>query len=96
MKTKTRANRTDRDLVGNITASFPLVHVEFDTYNNVPWDPLEIKYHVGINNNSLRSSNYTSWNASKHSQDTCHARISYDSVTENLSVSWTYKLTSDP
>ncbi|KAG2310547.1 hypothetical protein Bca52824_022104 [Brassica carinata] len=29
-------------------------------------------------------------------KNTCHARISYDSVTKSLSVSWTYKLTYDP
>ncbi|KAF8102857.1 hypothetical protein N665_0191s0008 [Sinapis alba] len=82
--------------VDNLTSSFPLVHVEFDTFPNPQWDPLEIESHVGINNNSLASSNYTSWNASKHSQDICNAHISYDSVTKNLSVSWAYKLISDP
>nr|VDD21649.1 unnamed protein product [Brassica oleracea] len=82
--------------VDDITSSFPLVHVEFDTFQNTEWDPLEIESHVGINNNSLVSSNYTSWNASEHSQDICNAHISYDSVTKNLSVSWSYKQTSDP
>ncbi|XP_010446215.1 PREDICTED: L-type lectin-domain containing receptor kinase IX.2-like isoform X2 [Camelina sativa] len=76
-------------------SSFPLVHVEFDTYFNPEWDPLGVGSHVGINNNSLVSSNYTSWNASSHNQDICHAHISYDSVTNNLSVSWAYELTSD-
>ncbi|KAH0937726.1 hypothetical protein HID58_005187 [Brassica napus] len=82
--------------VENITSSFPLVHVEFDTFQNVEWDPLETESHVGINNNSLVSSNYTSWNATKHNQAICNAHISYDSVTKNLSVYWAYKLTSDP
>lgn len=82
----------------NYSSSFPLVHVEFDTFNNPGWDPNDVGSHVGINNNSLVSSNYTSWNASSHSQDICHAKISYDSVTKNLSVTWAYELTatSDP
>ncbi|EOA14838.1 hypothetical protein CARUB_v10028148mg [Capsella rubella] len=80
----------------NYSSSFPLVHVEFDTFNNPGWDPTDIGSHVGINNNSLVSSNYTSWNASSHSQDIAHAKISYDSVTKNLSVTWAYELiTSD-
>ncbi|KFK44812.1 hypothetical protein AALP_AA1G306000, partial [Arabis alpina] len=78
------------------SSRYPLVHVEFDTFYNLEWDPLDIKSHVGINNNSLSSSNYTSWNASSHSQDTGHARISYDAARRNLSVSWTYEKTSDP
>ncbi|WZY92839.1 hypothetical protein YC2023_065168 [Brassica napus] len=78
------------------SSRFPLVHVEFDTFFNDEWDPLDIKSHVGINNNSLASSNYTSWNASLHSQDTCHARITYDSASRNLSISWSYEETSNP
>ncbi|KAL9815533.1 L-type lectin-domain containing receptor kinase IX.2 [Arabidopsis thaliana] len=78
--------------------AYSVVHVEFDTFNNPGWDPNDVGSHVGINNNSLVSSNYTSWNASSHSQDICHAKISYDSVTKNLSVTWAYELTatSDP
>ncbi|KAF2614989.1 hypothetical protein F2Q70_00010735 [Brassica cretica] len=45
-------------------SSFDLVHIEFDTYSNPGWDPRDVASHVGINNNSLESSNYTSWNAS--------------------------------
>ncbi|XP_010519039.1 PREDICTED: L-type lectin-domain containing receptor kinase IX.1-like [Tarenaya hassleriana] len=75
---------------------FPLVHIEFDTFYNSEWDPRGFQSHVGINNNSLFSANYTSWNASLHSQDIGHARISYNSAQRNLSVSWTYELTSDP
>ncbi|CAE6239402.1 unnamed protein product [Arabidopsis arenosa] len=77
-------------------SSFPLVHIEFDSFSNKEWDPSTVGSHVGINNNSLVSSNYTSWNASSHSQDIGHAKISYNSVTKNLSVSWAYELTSDP
>ncbi|XP_010463405.1 PREDICTED: L-type lectin-domain containing receptor kinase IX.2-like [Camelina sativa] len=75
----------------NYSSWFPLVHVEFDTFNNRGWDPTDVGSHVGININSLVSSNYTSWNASSHSQDIAHAKISYDSVTKNLSVAWAYE-----
>lgn len=51
---------------------------------------------MGINNNSLASSKYISWNATLHSIDICNAHISYDSVTKKLSVSWDYILFSDP
>ncbi|CAH8270686.1 unnamed protein product [Arabidopsis lyrata] len=78
------------------SSAFPLVHVEFDTFTNPEWDPLDIKSHVGINNNSLVSSNYTSWNATSHNQDIGRVLIFYDSARRNLSVSWTYDLTSDP
>ncbi|CAH8374983.1 unnamed protein product [Eruca vesicaria subsp. sativa] len=73
-------------------SSFDLVHIEFDTFRD-PWDPRDVASHVGINNNSLASSNYTSWNASLHSQDIGHAHVTYDSVNKNLSVSWGYELT---
>ncbi|KAJ0233954.1 L-type lectin-domain containing receptor kinase IX.1 [Hirschfeldia incana] len=79
-----------------LSSSYPLVHVEFDTFTNPEWDPLDLASHVGINNNSLVSSSVTSWNASTHSQDIGHVVIFYDSVRRNLSVSWTYDLTSDP
>ncbi|KAF8115809.1 hypothetical protein N665_0025s0256 [Sinapis alba] len=78
------------------SSSYPLVHVEFDTYSNPEWDPLDMKTHVGINNNSLISSNVTSWNATSHSQDIGRVVIFYDSARRNLSVSWTYDTTSDP
>ncbi|XP_010474348.1 PREDICTED: L-type lectin-domain containing receptor kinase IX.2-like [Camelina sativa] len=82
--------------INDYTSPFPLVHIEFDSFSNQEWDPTTVGSHVGINNNSLVSSNYTSWNVSSHSQDIGHAKISYDSVTKNLSVSWAYELTSDP
>ncbi|WZZ71794.1 LOW QUALITY PROTEIN: hypothetical protein YC2023_083164 [Brassica napus] len=78
------------------SSRFPLVHVEFDTFYNVEWDPYGIKSHVGINNNSLASSTFTSWNATLHSQDTCHAQVSYDAAQKNLSVSWRYEETTIP
>lgn len=75
-------------------SSFDLVHIEFDTYSNLGWDPRDVGSHVGINNNSLVSSNYTSWNATLHSQDIGHAHVSYDSVNKNLSVTWGYERTA--
>ncbi|RID41698.1 hypothetical protein BRARA_J01636 [Brassica rapa] len=63
---------------------------------NPEWDPLDMKSHVGINNNSLVSSNATSWNATSHSQDIGRVVIFYDSSRRNLSVSWSYDTTSDP
>src|SRR5690606_23560245 len=75
-------------------SSFDLVHIEFDTFSNLAWDPRDVGSHVGINNNSLRSSSYISWNASLHSKDVGHAHVSYDSVNKNLSVTWGYELTN--
>ena len=67
-----------------------IVHVEFDSYPN-EWDPnFE---HVGININSVSSSNFTKWNVGLHSLDTVDVFISYDSTTKYLSVSWNYEKT---
>ncbi|TYK11134.1 L-type lectin-domain containing receptor kinase IX.1-like [Cucumis melo var. makuwa] len=69
-----------------------IVHVEFDTFSN-EWDPnFE---HVGININSLASSNFTRWNVSFHSGDIIDVWISYNSTSKNLSASWKYKYTSN-
>ncbi|TYK11145.1 L-type lectin-domain containing receptor kinase IX.1 [Cucumis melo var. makuwa] len=66
-----------------------IVHVEFDSFSNQEWDPpFE---HVGINVNSIASSNYTRWNASLHSEDIADVWISYNSSTKNLSVRWKYQ-----
>ncbi|EOA34908.1 hypothetical protein CARUB_v10019987mg [Capsella rubella] len=80
----------------NYSSRFPLVHIEFDTFPNPEWDPPGIQSHVGINKMSLISSSFTYWNASLHSQDLCRARISYDSASTNLSISWSYEETSNP
>ncbi|XP_051201491.1 seed lectin-like [Lolium perenne] len=37
----------------------PTVGVEFDTFRNVDWDPAETNCHIGVNVNSIRSTNYT-------------------------------------
>ncbi|KAJ0265958.1 L-type lectin-domain containing receptor kinase IX.1 [Hirschfeldia incana] len=78
------------------SSSFPLVHVEFDTFTNTNWDPVDMESHVGINNNSLTSSKVTSWNATLHNKDVARVLIFYDSARRNLSVSWSYNKTNDP
>jgi hypothetical protein len=60
---------------------------------NVEWDPSV--EHVEINNNSIYSVVYTTWNASLHSEDTADVWIIYNASAKNLSVSWTYKRTSN-
>lgn len=70
------------------------VHVEFDSRHD-EWDPHDVDNHVGINNNSLASSKYTYWNASLHSGDTADVWITYNASTKNLSVSWSYRKSSD-
>ncbi|OAY33516.1 hypothetical protein MANES_13G103200v8 [Manihot esculenta] len=72
-----------------------MVHVEFDSFSDQEWD-IEPAGHVGINNNSLRSAAHTPWNASFHSGDTADVWITYDAITKNLSVSWSYQETSNP
>ncbi|KAJ4714596.1 putative Kinase [Melia azedarach] len=78
------------------SSSNRIVLVEFDTYFNSEWDPADVQDHVGINNNSIVSAVYNRWNASFHSGDTADVQITYNSATKNLSVSWTYRQTSDP
>ncbi|KAJ8765498.1 hypothetical protein K2173_014620 [Erythroxylum novogranatense] len=70
-----------------------IVHVEFDTFPNVEWDPTT--QHVGINNNSISSVRYTKWNATLHTGDTADVWITYNATTKNLSVSWKYQTTSN-
>ncbi|MBA0701814.1 hypothetical protein Goari_027535, partial [Gossypium aridum] len=73
-----------------------IVLVEFDTFENPEWDPTGIGSHVGINENSISSANYTRWNASFHSEDTADVVINYNATTKNLSVSWSYQKTNNP
>nr|GEW49341.1 retrotransposon protein, putative, Ty1-copia subclass [Tanacetum cinerariifolium] len=56
-----------------------IIHVEFDSTSNT-WDPPS--EHVAINKNSLRSVNYTAWNASLHSGDPAEAWIFYNATTQ--------------
>ncbi|GLT45401.1 hypothetical protein SLA2020_192340 [Shorea laevis] len=84
-------NTTTRD-----SSSNRIISVEFDTYQNPEWDPMEVQTHVGININSIRSVVYTPWNASFHIEDTADVLITYNSTTKNLSVSWSYQNTKNP
>ncbi|XP_009772390.1 L-type lectin-domain containing receptor kinase IX.1-like [Nicotiana sylvestris] len=70
------------------SAQNQIVVVEFDSFSNPEWDPpFE---HVGINKNSIASSETAPWNVSLHSGDPIDAWITYNSTTKNLSVFWNY------
>ncbi|KAI3702250.1 hypothetical protein L6452_27980 [Arctium lappa] len=77
------------------TMTNPFVAVEFDTFGYNDWDPKDstntsfIGDHVGININSLISSRYQVWEGNITSGVDCQAWINYDSVLQNLSVSYT-------
>nr|POE55154.1 l-type lectin-domain containing receptor kinase ix.1 [Quercus suber] len=70
-----------------------IVLVEFDSNVNNEWDPPFA--HVGINSNSIAFVTYTRWNTSFHSGDTADVLIIYNATTKNLSVSWTYRKTTN-
>lgn len=55
-----------------------VVLVEFNTFSDPGWDPTDMKSHVGIDNNSVSSTVYTSWNASVHSGHTADVLIVYN------------------
>ncbi|KAJ4836294.1 hypothetical protein Tsubulata_008026, partial [Turnera subulata] len=82
------------NLTTNTSPADKIVHIEFDTFPNPEWDPP--LQHVGINNNSLTSANYTPWNATLHAEDTADVWITYNSTSKNLTVSWNYRTTSTP
>lgn len=65
-----------------------LVAVEFDTYKN-SWDETDGE-HVGININSIRSEASKDLSRSMKNVSRIDARVSYNSKTNNLSVSWTF------
>ncbi|KAF3568717.1 hypothetical protein DY000_02018449 [Brassica cretica] len=65
--------------------SLPLSHSFRYTFTNTNWDPVDMTSHMGINNNSLTSSNVTSWNATLHNKDIARVLIFYDSSRRNLS-----------
>ncbi|KAJ0600303.1 putative protein kinase RLK-Pelle-L-LEC family [Helianthus annuus] len=70
------------------------VAVEFDTYPNA-WDPkiagsnVSIGPHVGISVSSLISVRSEEWSSNVTGGSVCQAWITYDSVSNNLSVSFT-------
>ncbi|XAR53002.1 Non-specific serine/threonine protein kinase [Bertholletia excelsa] len=70
----------------NNSTDYPFVAVEFDIYKN-PYDPKPD--HVGIDLNSVLSvTNITWWSSIPDGREN-QARISYDSVSKNLSVVFT-------
>ncbi|KAF7126515.1 hypothetical protein RHSIM_Rhsim11G0140800 [Rhododendron simsii] len=73
------------DLIKN-TSTF--VAVEFDTFTNKEWDPDNISpaTHVGINVNSLNSTNFSVWHCDIPQGIENEAWITYDSSSFNLSV----------
>nr|XP_043630110.1 lectin 11-like [Erigeron canadensis] len=76
-----------------INATNRFVAVEFDTYYN-RWDPLpsntsRVADHVGISISSLTSVRTQSWFSDITRGRECQAWITYDSVSKNLSVSFT-------
>ncbi|GMN34062.1 hypothetical protein TIFTF001_004491 [Ficus carica] len=62
-----------------------IVLVEFDFFGNPEWDPSFP--HIGINNGTIESDVFTSWNASGTKT---YVLITYNASTKNLSVSWNY------
>ncbi|XP_058191310.1 L-type lectin-domain containing receptor kinase IX.1-like isoform X2 [Rhododendron vialii] len=73
---------------GGQEPSSPFVAVEFDTCQNVDVDPVDISpvTHVGINVNSLNSTNFSVWHCDIPQGIENEAWITYDSSSFNLSV----------
>ncbi|PWA80628.1 concanavalin A-like lectin/glucanase domain-containing protein [Artemisia annua] len=76
----------------NTTTQF--VAVEFDTFWNTRWDPLNSSNsrmgdHVGISISSLRSVRTQKWLSNVTGGGVCQAWITYNSASRNLSVSFT-------
>ncbi|XP_010689175.2 L-type lectin-domain containing receptor kinase IX.1 [Beta vulgaris subsp. vulgaris] len=72
------------------SSSNQMIVVEFDSYVNVYTGDPSFE-HVGINVNSINSSNYTRWNASEHSGNVADVWINYNATTRNLSLLWSYR-----
>ncbi|KAD4179325.1 hypothetical protein E3N88_27916 [Mikania micrantha] len=74
-------------------ATSQFVAVEFDTYPN-KWDPMldwntSMRDHVGISISNLTSVRYQKWSSNITGGGECEAWITYDSISNNLSVSFT-------
>ncbi|KAK9073970.1 hypothetical protein SSX86_006564 [Deinandra increscens subsp. villosa] len=75
------------------SASSPFVAVEFDTFSN-DWDPrigrgIPIGDHVAIDLSSVSSVKSQKWFTNVTGKGVCEAWIRYDSVSKDLSVSFT-------
>ncbi|XP_023733190.1 L-type lectin-domain containing receptor kinase IX.1 [Lactuca sativa] len=76
-----------------VVVTNPFVAVEFDTFSNV-WDPVDsnnasIGDHVGISISSVISVSHQKWFSNITGGRVCQAWVTYDSVSNNLSVSFT-------
>ncbi|KAL4581040.1 hypothetical protein LXL04_017247 [Taraxacum kok-saghyz] len=80
--------------ITNSRSTHPFIAVEFDTFANPEWDPRNssndlIGDHVGISINSLTSVASQKWYSNVIGGGVCQAWIKYDSLSKNLSVSFT-------
>ncbi|KAI7737029.1 hypothetical protein M8C21_007529 [Ambrosia artemisiifolia] len=81
-------------ICGTINTTTQFVAVEFDTFWNRNWDPLNsdntsMGEHVGISISSLASVRSRKWFSNIPQGGVCHVWITYDSDSKNLSVSFT-------
>ncbi|KAK9073973.1 hypothetical protein SSX86_006567 [Deinandra increscens subsp. villosa] len=75
-------------------ASNPFVAVEFDTFWDPEWDPPlgrgeSMGDHVGIDVSSVSSARSQKWSSNVTGGGVCQAWVRYDSVSNNLTVSFT-------
>ncbi|WVY91642.1 hypothetical protein V8G54_037156 [Vigna mungo] len=64
-----------------------IIAVEFDTYINELDPPVQ---HVGINNNSVASLNYSKFDIESNLGNMVHALITYNASAQLLAVSWSF------
>ncbi|KAM7470578.1 hypothetical protein LguiA_008761 [Lonicera macranthoides] len=77
-----------------INATDPFVAVEFDTFRNLGWDPMNSTNssdfdHVGIDINSLASVQFERWFSNITGGAVNEAWVNYDATSQNLSVVFT-------
>ncbi|WVY91635.1 hypothetical protein V8G54_037149 [Vigna mungo] len=64
-----------------------IIAIEFDTYINELDPPMQ---HVGINNNSVASLNYSKFDIENNLGKMVHALITYNASAQLLAVSWSF------
>ncbi|XP_030528102.1 L-type lectin-domain containing receptor kinase IX.1-like [Rhodamnia argentea] len=67
-----------------------IVMVEFDTYENMQAYHDSPGQHIGINENSLSSLVYSSWDPGSLNGSTTNVVVTYNSTSKNLSVFWSF------